>query len=512
MANARVVGPRARERERATTAIAAALAIMSRSPDRAGRALAGGLYRISRTEQQRMIAEWVKEYLAPGSPGAAYAARLTRQLHPNVRKRFLAGFIANLFFRDPQVSERLKKELGINAPNLLAISPSMRCNLRCTGCYAGEYDRKDDMPPELFDRILTEAESIGTRVFILIGGEPFMWPPLLDIISRHRDSQFQIYTNSSMLDDAMVERIVELGNIAPAVSIEGGREHTDARRGKGTYDKVIGAMARLRDAGVMFSYSATATRQNLDDITSDAFVDLMVELGAMYGWYFMYAPVGMDPDLELMLTPPERDRLRREVQRLRTEKPILLGDFWHDGILTGGCLSAGRKYVHINNKGDVEPCVFCHFAVDNLHDMSLVDALASDFFRDLRRMQPFGHNLLRPCPLIDHPGVIRGAVQKHGAYATHPGAESMVTDLQPGLREYATGVRDVFAPVWEEEYDWARRWLSSDPEWNRRHDRAMDAEEEMTVERSVVVGEPAEAEPAGWAPLPDLSEPATEPV
>jgi len=121
---------RGKNRDRATTAVAAALALIARSPDRTGRSLAVVLGKVARSEQQRMIAEWARCYLAPGTPGAAYVTRLARQLHPHVRRRFLAGFITNLFFRDPEVSERLKREHGINAPNLMAISPSMRCNLR----------------------------------------------------------------------------------------------------------------------------------------------------------------------------------------------------------------------------------------------------------------------------------------------------------------------------------------------------------------------------------------------
>src|SRR5680860_460535 len=264
----------ARNTEIATGAVAAGLNLASRAPDGAGRVLARALKRVARSPQQRMLAEWVQEYLAPGGPGAAYVKRLTRQVNPKVRRRFIAGFIASLFFRNPEVSAELKRTHGISAPSLLAISPSMRCNLRCTGCYAGNYSRKDDLPVETVDRVLKEAESIGTRTFIIIGGEPFMWRPLLDLIQDHTNSFFQVFT-----------------------------------------------------------------------------------------------------------------------------KPILVADFWNDGAVTGGCLAGGRKYLHINNEGDVEPCVFCHFAVDNIKDTSLLNALTSDFFRGIRDLQPFGHNLLRPCPL-----------------------------------------------------------------------------------------------------------------
>jgi MoaA/NifB/PqqE/SkfB family radical SAM enzyme len=481
MGQPKVTATRNHGRDRQVTVIATGLGLVTRYPDTAGRALATALGKVAKSDQQHMFADWIRDYLSPGGVGAEFARRVSRQVHPNVRKRFLAGFLANVFYRDPDVSERLKQEHGVNAPILLALSPSMRCNLRCTGCYAGEYDRKDDLPEEVVERVITEAEEIGTRFFIVIGGEPFMWPPLLDLVERHPDSVFQPYTNGLCIDEDVADRIIKLGNVAPALSIEGNRELTDRRRGKGVYDKVLGTMELLRDKGAIFSFSCTATRDNLDYIISDEFIDIMVEKGCLYGWYFTYAPVGLSPDLDYMCTAEERDTLRRGVQRIRREHPIIVSDFWNDGALTGGCLAAGRKYVHINNKGDVEPCVFCHFAVDNIKETSLVDALTSDFLQDLRKMQPFGHNLLRPCPLIDHPAVMRKMVEKHGAYATHPGAESLITWLQDGLHEYAKDLSRVYDPVWQEEYGWVETWLSTDNEYNRRSRRGHDAEEDAEV-------------------------------
>lgn len=474
-------GANSGRRETAVRGLATGLGLLARSPDRGGRLLAGAMGRVARSPQQRMVADWVRDYLAPGTPGALYARRLAAGLHPNIRRGFVAEFLGHLFFRDPAISDRLKEQAGINAPMLLALSPSMRCNLRCRGCYAGNYGRKDDLSEEVVERVICEAEEIGTRVFIVIGGEPFMWPPLLDVIERHPSSAFMVYTNGTLIDDDTADRILKLGNVGPAISIEGGRERTDARRGAGTYDRVIETMERLRDRRVFFCYSATGTRDNLDEILSDEFVDLMIEKGALFGWYFAYMPVGMDPDLHYMPTPEERDRLRRGVNRIRQQKPILVADFWGDGALTGGCLAAGRRYVHINSHGDVEPCVFAHFAVDNIRDVSLVQALSSPFFKDIRRLQPFGHNLLRPCPLIDHPGVMRRMVDRHGAYPTHEGAESLTEELHEGISRYSRELREVYAPVWQEEYGWVEAWLERDEEWQRRRRRGLDAEAELEV-------------------------------
>lgn len=463
-----------RDYERTASIISGALAVVG-SSDLAMRGLMLAVKRTVKTPQQQMTAEWLKNYTAPGRPGKQFFKNI-RHLHPNVRKRFVAGMMANFFMRDPEFTESLLTERGISSPTAILISPSMRCNLRCVGCYAAEYENEDDLTEEQVESIITQGEAIGSRVYVMLGGEPFVWRPLLDIIERHPQSVFMVFTNASMINDRVADRIVELGNICPTISIEGGREATDARRGAGTYDRVMAAMDRLRERHAMFAFSATATSQNLDEILSDEFTDLMVEKGAFYGWYFSYMPVGREPDLSLMPSPQQRDQLRRGVMRIRNSKPLLVADFWGDGTLTGGCLSGGRRYIHINNKGDVEPCIFAHFATDNIKEKPLIDCLCSDFFKDLRRMQPFGKNLLRPCPLIDHPAVMKKVVERNHAYATHDGAETLINELQPGLHKYAAGVRDILNPVWQNEMEWAHRWLESDQEYVRREQKGGDAD------------------------------------
>ncbi|MCX7729763.1 MAG: SPASM domain-containing protein [Candidatus Caldatribacterium sp.] len=212
------------------------------------------------------------------------------------------------------------------------------------------------------------------------------------------------------------------------------------------------AMEALRDEGVLFGFSITATRYNTELVSSDEFMDFLINKGCSFGWYFTYVPVGKKPDTSLMPTPEQRIYLRNQVHRLRYEKPIFIGDFWNDGPYVGGCIAGGRRYFHINNMGDVEPCVFCHFTVDNIRNKSLKEVIASPFFRAIQERQPYDNNLMRPCMLIDVPEVLREVVEKYGARPSHEGAESLITTLKDEVDAYAQAFKKLADEIWERDY------------------------------------------------------------
>jgi MoaA/NifB/PqqE/SkfB family radical SAM enzyme len=192
-------------------------------------------------------------------------------------------------------------------PFFVVISPTMRCNLRCTGCYSALYSKDGELSEGEMDRILTECKEIGCHFVVLSGGEPYlMKDSLLRLFRKHSDIFFLTFTNATLLDEALVKRLAGLGNVSPAISVEGYQEHTDQRRSKGVYESAMRAMDCLRKVGVVFGISVTYTRENVELVTDDRFVEFYVGKGAMFAWYFMFMPVGKDPILELVPTPEQR--------------------------------------------------------------------------------------------------------------------------------------------------------------------------------------------------------------
>lgn len=380
---------------------------------------------------------------------------------------------------DDREKRRFRRAHGQSPPNFLTISPSRACNLRCSGCYAASGATPERLEWDVLDHIVSDAKRHwGSRMFVLSGGEPLAYRDdgrgVLDLAAKHSDCFFLMYTNGTLIDNTVARRMGHLGNLSPALSIEGLRERTDARRGSGVFDRVVEAMRRLRTHGVMFGVSLTATRENADEILADEVVEFIFgEMRAFYGWIFQYMPIGRSFTLELMPTPEQRLRLWKRTWRLVRERRLFLVDFWNSGSASDGCLAAGRAggYLHVNWNGDVSPCVFVPYAPVNVYDIwsrggTMTNAWQSPFFAEIRKWQreygfresdePRGEcgNWLAPCPIRDHHGTLRELVRKLKPRPTDADAEAALADPDygRGLEEYGARIADLTSPIWKEEY------------------------------------------------------------
>ncbi len=423
------------------------------SPDNFMRLSLMASYLIS-GEDAGAAVEAVMDSLRLGENGQATKMfrRVMTELSPHCLKSVSRNLFVNGLLRSSALREEFSKKHGFSPPFTVLISPTMQCNLQCKGCYSGKYTRYQGLSYELMDRIVGEARDFGSMFIVLSGGEPLTRrEDLFRLVEKYNDMYFMFYSNGTLIDDAVADRLYSLGNAGAVMSLEGFEEATDARRGKGVFKKVMSAMDRLRERGVAFGTSLTVTRRNIEQLTSDAFFEHLYNKGVMVCWLFLFLPVGKDPDVSLMPTPEQREYLRQRGSQLREKYPIFIADFWNDAPHVGGCIAGGRNYIHINANGDVEPCVFTHFAVDKIHDKSLLEVLQSDFFRKIRSKQPYSENLLTPCMIIDNPNVYREVVHSCNAYPTHDGAEDVLTKIKDDLDDYARRFRALSDPIWERE-------------------------------------------------------------
>lgn len=380
----------------------------------------------------------------------SWMARALASLSGKPLEKLVTNLILGTVLGRKGTSDKYREEHGHSGPVTIVINPTMRCNLRCTGCYSFNYSKVRDMEYSTLAKVLGEARDMGIRFITVSGGEPLLYPHLFRMAEEFSDLIFMMYTNSTLIDEAMARKIADTGNILPAISVEGYEEETDARRGKGTHASVCRAMKNLREAGVFFGFSATPTSLNSDLMTSDAFVDYYIEKGALLGWFFNYIPVGRSPDITLMPSPKQRDQLRESTLRWQKTRPVFIGDFWNNGPCVGGCLSASR-YCFITVEGYVQPCTFVHFHTHKIPDHSLPEIFESDFFRTIRGMQPYHSNLLRPCKVIDHPKDLQKVVHECGAKPSYEGADQIISDetVTRFLESYCEAYAELADAAWE---------------------------------------------------------------
>ena len=395
----------------------------------------------------------VRGYLeTPGHPAKELFRRILTCLPAKRRIRLFETLFNGAIFQGAKLRGKWEAEAGFRPPFIMILSPTLRCNLRCKGCYTLGYGMKPELPLEVVDPLLTQCEELGINFVTVLGGEPLVYPHLFDMLERHPSIFFQVYTNGTLMTREKAERFAEAGNAAVIISIEGDENETDAWRGKGVYRRIMKAFEYLNDARVIIGTSATVTSQNVQVVSSFRFIDHMTSLGSLAQMYFLYIPVNGQADLSLMVTPEQRDLLRRQVIATRNERPIFVLDFWNDGPHVDGCIAGARKYFHVNANGDVEPCVYTHIAIDNIKEKPLAEALNSRLFQYIRSCQPHNPNHLRPCMIIDNPHIMRQVIKEINPRFTHPGAEEIYNGKRDHMDTYAARWGKLADRIWEEEY------------------------------------------------------------
>jgi MoaA/NifB/PqqE/SkfB family radical SAM enzyme len=398
--------------------------------------------------------------------------------------------VAETLVRNPLSDQRKEirkaylEKYGIESPGFCVVSPTQHCNLNCTGCYAASSGKTPaTLDYEVFRRLTREMHDIiGARFMVISGGEPLLYKSngkdLFDILEGFKDMFFLFYTNGTLLNDETVARMLDLGNITPAISVEGYEKETDARRGKGIYARIMDSMERLRSSGVPFGISVTATSKNVHILLEDRFYDYYFdELGATYMWMFHLMPIGRAKDtMDLMISPRQRVALYHKFEKMLFEKKRFVGDFWNSAGASNGCIAYGRPggFFYVDWNGNIPPCAFIPYYKDNIYDLyangkTIVDALMSDFFAKGREWQSkYGFkqqtkhthhettpkNWLAPCSGRDHYKYLRENILNDSLKPEDENAAAALKDPEyyKRLVEFDEELEKLTQPLWQTKY------------------------------------------------------------
>ncbi|MFA6989039.1 MAG: radical SAM protein [Candidatus Gastranaerophilaceae bacterium] len=412
--------------------------------------------KIAGSEGSKRHARRLKWLFESNHPHLDWWQKIIRDLHPNCRNKWIMNFFVHGYYGDNQRKRTsFNKENGFFPPTVLLASITKNCNFNCAGCWAHDYDVREDLSYEKWKEIFTEArDKMGIHMIPVVGGEPFARPDFLKLAEEFSDCAFITFTNASLLTDEKIKQLQKLGNVHPMVSLGGLKENNDAIRGEGCFDMVMEKMDKLKKAGIFFGVSVTATRGNTDEITSDKFIKMLSDKGSLWTRFFHYVPVGESPNVDLIPTADQRNQIKKAVYNARNTLPMFTVDFWGDGPEMMGCIAGGRQYIHVNPKGDVEPCTFVHLATHNVNNCTLTEALASPFMTAIRNNIPYDGNMLRPCMIVDHPEVLRKYYEEFKPYETHKGAADYLTkpEIIRKIDEYSCNVKEIMDKEWENDF------------------------------------------------------------
>jgi MoaA/NifB/PqqE/SkfB family radical SAM enzyme len=327
----------------------------------------------------------------------------------------------------------------------------------------------------MLERIVSDLhDNMSNRFVTISGGEPLMYRDqgrtLFDLFAHFQDMYFLVYTNGTLLNQETCEKLAELGNVTPAISVEGWKKETDERRGKGTFDRVLEGCRNLKVAGIPFGFSSTITTKNVDIFRDEKIYDYLFEdLGASYLWMFHMMPVGRARDtLPLIINSKQRVELYRLWERLVSEKRYCIADFWNSAAVVDGCVAYGRwnGYFYIDWDGKIMPCVFVPFYEETVFELyesgrTLGDALQAPLFKNGRKWQlsygycnPHKENILMPCSIRDHFKNFKCHILSPEAKPENEQAQQMMQDpaVEEALLRFERDLEELSRPIWEEEF------------------------------------------------------------
>jgi MoaA/NifB/PqqE/SkfB family radical SAM enzyme len=322
------------------------------------------------------------------------------------------GALASLAFQRRQALRRAAAaRAGATVPAVLIASVTRRCNLDCAGCYANRLRPSSTAAPaelsdERFMELFEEAVSLGVGVIMIAGGEPLLRRGLLERLAADGRNAMRgiivpVFTNGTLLDESMARLFGS--TLVPIFSIEGDEAFTAERRGAGVHETAIRRAEAMREAGGLFGLSVTVTSRNADNALSPEFLGSVAGMGASALFLVEYVPVVPGTE-DLVLSDAQRSALNDEGRTAGLSCPVVR--LPGDEEAYGGCLAAGRGFIHIAPEGALEACPFAPYSDCDAGRVGLAAALDSPLMRAIRDRH---HELIETrggCALRDKAGWI----------------------------------------------------------------------------------------------------------
>lgn len=334
------------------------------------------------------------------------AMRVPRECSP----RILWKFMYNFGWRNLKNIKQFEKRQARGEdffPAFIMISVTESCNLACSGCWVSTTGKKS-LSGEQIDGIIRESKKKGSYFFGILGGEPLLHKGLLDIMEKHADCYFQLFTNGTLITDELAMRFKKMGNITPLISIEGLEQESDERRGRNeVFAKTLAGVRACRKAKLIIGAAASICKSNFNELVNREHLERLAAEGIHYFWYYIYRPVGPNPNIANALDEDEILALRRFLVEQRKNAPLMLIDTYWDDQGNALCPAATGMSHHIAPSGALEFCPPIQMAKDFVNDdaSNLGELFEQSVF--LSRFRQMTAENSRGCIILEDPEKLR---------------------------------------------------------------------------------------------------------
>jgi radical SAM protein with 4Fe4S-binding SPASM domain len=271
----------------------------------------------------------------------------------------------------------------------MEIEFNRNCNFNCIYCYVqNDSNGRKELSREEICSVITQARGLGARKIIILGGEPMLYPHIMEMIEfiKNLGMDIELFTNGTNITLSTAKRLSELGVIVALKMNTTDEKLQDFLSGrKGAYRHIQEAFKNLKDAGYPYSaplgISTIICRQNIEDLIK--MWEWMREQG-ITPYIEMITPQGRAKENDLLEIGPERVRdLFYRISEIDRQK---YGYHWNpQPPLVGGRCLRHQFSCAVTAYGDVLPCIGVTLPVGNVRESNLADILKdSEIIHELR--------------------------------------------------------------------------------------------------------------------------------
>lgn len=319
--------------------------------------------------------------------------------------------IYNLEFTEAEI----KKAVAANKLLSMEIEFSRICNFRCSYCYvADKSECKDELSRAEIKDVILQAKTLGARKIIILGGEPSIYPHLIEMLSFLSAEGFDVemFTNGTGIDKDLAAVLAQ-ERVRVVLKMNSRDEELQDRLAgkKGAFRIISNALSTLQKAGypseeLFLAISTVICQQNIK------------ELPAMWQWL---RKNNIEPYFEVIT--PQANAIENswltvdsvDLKELFTQLSAIdqgeFGRHWEpQPPLVGNKCMRHQVSCVVTAAGDVMPCVGVTIPLDNIRNNKLGYILKnSEVVNNLKNYREMIKGECRSCEKADECYGCRGA-------------------------------------------------------------------------------------------------------